>query len=174
MDERSTRPAESAGFPAQRALLAGLRHDLRTPLNAVIGYSEMLLEEVQELDACAPGLARLHAAGQELLRLVNGLLDPVAVEAGTLDVAPDVLGAVLRKTLLPPIDAIQETCEALLQDVRAREQAGERPAGESLCADLRKIADAAGRFRTLVTGALGLAAGQAGPVFSQATAPNGQ
>jgi serine phosphatase RsbU (regulator of sigma subunit)/FixJ family two-component response regulator len=151
-------------------MLAGLRHDLRTPLNAVIGYSEMLLEEVQEQDACAPGLASLHAAGRELLRLVNGLLDPVVVEAGTLDVAPDVLGSVLRKTLLPPIHAIIETCEALLRDVRAREDAGERPASEGLPTDLQRIHGAAGRFRALVAGVTELPAGEAGAGVSGAGA----
>jgi serine phosphatase RsbU (regulator of sigma subunit)/FixJ family two-component response regulator len=163
---QSTRPAESAGLSSHRAMLAGLRHDLRTPLNAVIGYSEMLLEEVQEQDACAPGLASLHSAGQELLRLVNGLLDPVLVESGTLDVTPDVLQSVLRSTLLPPIHAIIETCEALLREVRTRGDAGERPANESLPVDLQKIHGAAGRFRALVAGVTGLPAGETGPGFS--------
>ena len=43
---------------ANRVLLASIRHELRTPINAILGYSEMLLE-----DAAIPDLQRIHAAG---------------------------------------------------------------------------------------------------------------
>jgi serine phosphatase RsbU (regulator of sigma subunit)/DNA-binding NarL/FixJ family response regulator len=136
-------------------MLADLRHELRTPLNAIIGYSEMLLEEVSGQDACAPGLSQVHTAGQDLLRLVNGLLDPIVVEAGTLDVAPAVLRAVLRETLLSPIEAIIGTCEELLHDLHLREKSGQHPEIGSSAADVQKIHAAAGRFLALITNAAG-------------------
>ena len=52
---------------------AALRHELRTPLNHIIGYSELLLEEVGE-GGCRdlePGLRRIHEDARRLLRLVE-------------------------------------------------------------------------------------------------------
>ncbi len=46
-----------------------LRHDLKTPLNAILGYSEMLIEEVPE--AFVDDLERIRSAGQKLLRMIE-------------------------------------------------------------------------------------------------------
>lgn len=77
-------------------------HDLRTPLTAVIGYSDLLLE----MGADDPGpdrdmLVRIQRAGQFMLRLVNDLLDLSAIESGSirLDLAPTDLAAFLRSSV---------------------------------------------------------------------------
>ncbi|MBL8550112.1 MAG: hypothetical protein JNJ73_08995 [Hyphomonadaceae bacterium] len=64
--------------------LAKMSHELRTPLNAVIGYSALLIEEVQG----APGeediisdLNKIHAAGRQLLTLVDEVLDLGRIES---------------------------------------------------------------------------------------------
>jgi two-component system, sensor histidine kinase and response regulator len=60
-------------------LPAGLIHDLRTPLNQIIGYSEMLMEQAQEAghDTFVPDLQKVRAAGQQLLALINDNFHPV-------------------------------------------------------------------------------------------------
>ncbi len=57
----------------QHPLPAALIHDLRTPLNQIIGYSEMLTEQAQETnqDDFVADLEKVHAAGQQLLSLIN-------------------------------------------------------------------------------------------------------
>ena len=57
---------------------AQIRHTLRTPLNHIIGYSEMLLEEAGEraLDEFAADLQKIHSAGKQLQTLIDDLLDP--------------------------------------------------------------------------------------------------
>ncbi len=79
--------------------LANLRHDLRTPLNQIIGYSEMLLEEAGEKGASAGGddLGKILAAARTLLALVNESL--VASNFGGLAAAPARLAAGLDRTL---------------------------------------------------------------------------
>jgi len=73
---------------AKSAFLASMSHELRTPLNAVIGYSEMLEEEVTEAGQSefVPDLRKIRAAGKHLLQLINAVLDLSKVEAGKMDV----------------------------------------------------------------------------------------
>ena len=65
-----------------RQSLANIRHTLRTPLNHIIGYSEMLLEEADErgLETSTADLRKIHAAGKQLLACINELLDPATID----------------------------------------------------------------------------------------------
>ena len=69
--------------PNQPHSLADARHALRTPLNHIIGYSEMLLEEAGERDLrdSLPDLQKIHTAGKQLLTLINDLLDPTKTQS---------------------------------------------------------------------------------------------
>ena len=75
---------------AKSRFLANMSHELRTPLNAVIGYSELLQEEVEDagLRTFLPELHKIHAAGRNLLSLVNNVLDLSKIEAGKMEIAP--------------------------------------------------------------------------------------
>ncbi|MEX2441397.1 MAG: histidine kinase dimerization/phospho-acceptor domain-containing protein, partial [Pontimonas sp.] len=59
-------------------LLTFLSHDLRTPLNGILGFSEIMMSGIVgalDRDAYEAYARDIHHAGQDLLRLVNGLLD---------------------------------------------------------------------------------------------------
>ncbi|MRR29470.1 hypothetical protein EG834_03860, partial [bacterium] len=56
--------------PQWKADLARIRHELRTPINHIIGYCEMLMEEEQLPDRSLPDLQRIHAGGKELQGLI--------------------------------------------------------------------------------------------------------
>jgi signal transduction histidine kinase len=70
------------------AFLANMSHELRTPLNAVIGYSEMLQEELSERGQreLVPDLVKIHSAGKHLLGLINDILDLSKIEAGKMTI----------------------------------------------------------------------------------------
>lgn len=67
-------------------LIAHVSHEFRTPLNAIIGYSEMLQEDAVQADRTqlAKDVGNILIASRHLLTLVNNLLDLSRVEAGKL------------------------------------------------------------------------------------------
>jgi len=76
---------------AKSGFLANMSHELRTPMNAIIGYSEMLLEDLEdgvELDPedLEADLGKIHGAGKHLLGLINEVLDLSKVESGKMGV----------------------------------------------------------------------------------------
>ncbi|RLB75061.1 MAG: hypothetical protein DRH06_08675 [Deltaproteobacteria bacterium] len=78
--------AEEANLAKSR-FLANMSHELRTPMNAIIGYSEMIMEESEDIDQLEfiPDLKRIQGAGKHLLALINDILDLSKIEAGKMD-----------------------------------------------------------------------------------------
>jgi len=81
----------------QQALMAHLRHELRTPLNHIIGYSELLIEEAEDLgqDSLLPDLQKIQKAGTSLLTMLNTILDSSKVASSpSLPLAEDGLASI--------------------------------------------------------------------------------
>ncbi|HEY1109996.1 MAG TPA: ATP-binding protein, partial [Opitutaceae bacterium] len=80
------REAAEAASKTKSTFLANMSHELRTPMNAIIGYSEMLIEEAEDLgqEDFVPDLKKIHSAGKHLLGLINDVLDLSKIEAGKM------------------------------------------------------------------------------------------
>ena len=118
---------------------AQLRHELRTPLNHIIGYAELLLEELEAGDQpeLAADLAALRADARQLLTLLNEVL--ARGQTGP----PDLAAA--RGTLGPPLDRVRAAGEGL------HRRAAAAGAGARL-ADLDRIRAATARLDELLGG----------------------
>jgi len=82
--------------------LANISHEIRTPLNAVLGFTDLLEELIQ--DSRQQGyLSSIKSSGKALLTLINDILDLSKIEAGKLEIQPE---AVLFHRLLQEIEQI--------------------------------------------------------------------
>ncbi|WP_373540252.1 response regulator [Chamaesiphon sp.] len=143
----------------QHTLMAYLRHELCTPINATIGYSAMLLEELktQPDSIFVADLDKIHICSQQLSILVNTILDPVQLEMSQIDGELSRFGAELRMELLTPLSTIIGYCEMLLEEAPAE-----------LIPDLDKIHTAAHQLLSLVNDIVHLAQQQ----LQQLTVPD--
>jgi signal transduction histidine kinase/CheY-like chemotaxis protein len=103
---RSNKELEYANR-AKSEFLANRSHELRTPLNSILGFSETLLEKkrgsLNEKQEQYIGL--IYSSGEHLLSLINDVLEVSKIEAGKLDVHPDLI-------------SIKEVCESSLNFVK--------------------------------------------------------
>jgi adenylate cyclase len=119
--------------------LKRLRHDLRTPLNQIIGYTEMLVETAGETapTTLMEDLQRLNAAGSQILAILNEGLAPWKFEAGKVDLVT------LRRSLLTILTSVlgyRDLCE---------ETARAHGLNEAV-SDLEKIGQAARQLRMML------------------------
>jgi PAS domain S-box-containing protein len=110
-DLEQTRDVADAANQAKSAFLASMSHELRTPMNAILGYSEMLIEEAEdaEQEAFIPDLKKINQSGTHLLALINDVLDLSKIESGKMEVFPEDI----KLDIL--IDEVAATAHPLLE-----------------------------------------------------------
>jgi signal transduction histidine kinase/CheY-like chemotaxis protein len=81
------RDEANAANQAKSEFLANMSHELRTPMNAILGYSEMLIEDAGEQGQkeFIPDLNKINKAGIHLLSLINDVLDLAKIESGKME-----------------------------------------------------------------------------------------
>jgi len=141
----------AAGPPdrARDALLAHLRHELRTPVNAILGYSEMLLED-EAPEQVRPDLQRIQTAGRTLLALINEILDPSRLGGSAEDL--EAASARIRHDLRTPVNAILGYSEMLIEDAQAAGQ-------DNSVDDLKRIHGAGQKLLAVIDDIVRLSAG---------------
>ena len=76
---------------AKCEFLAKMSHELRTPMTAVIGYSEIVIEDMAAAgrEAESGDVRKIYATGKHLLALINDVLDSSKIDAGKMQIFPE-------------------------------------------------------------------------------------
>lgn len=84
---------------AKTQFLSSMSHDIRTPMNAVIGMTEIAKKHLDDTEYARQCLDKVHMSGEHLLTLINDILDISKVESGmmTLNPSPVSLQAQLQE-----------------------------------------------------------------------------
>ena len=121
--------AESANR-AKSTFLSNMSHDIRTPMNAIIGFTTLALSNIDDTDRVKDYLAKTLASSNHLLSLINDVLDMSRIESGKIhleevevnlsDVLHDlktiVSGQIYAKQLELYMDAMDVTDEDVYCD----------------------------------------------------------
>ena len=82
--EKARRYAERANLSKTR-FLANMSHDIRTPMNAIIGLTELMQYHFGEPEVLKRYISKLKSSGQYLLDLLNDILDLSKIENGSME-----------------------------------------------------------------------------------------
>jgi signal transduction histidine kinase len=73
---------------AKSAFLAHMSHDLRTPLNGILGFAQLLQADPELGERQRTASTAIRQCGEHLLTLINDILDLAKIEAGKIDIVP--------------------------------------------------------------------------------------
>ncbi len=85
--EIALKKAEDASL-AKTRFLNNMSHDIRTPMNVILGYSQLMEDELKgkELPEASEHLKKLQQAGNLLLSIINNVLDMARIESGRMEI----------------------------------------------------------------------------------------
>jgi signal transduction histidine kinase/CheY-like chemotaxis protein len=84
---KASSEAENASAAKSR-FLANMSHEMRTPMNVIVGLTDLMLEDGDISSVAKKNLEKINTAGNTLMDLINDVLDISKIEAGKLDLMP--------------------------------------------------------------------------------------
>ena len=90
--EIALKKAEDASL-AKTRFLNNMSHDIRTPMNAVLGYAQLMKDELKEneLSENSEHLEKLQQSGNLLLSIINNVLDMARIESGRMEIGENYI-----------------------------------------------------------------------------------
>ena len=127
--------AEEANV-AKSTFIANMSHELRTPLSAIIGYSEMMLEEAEDGAGAADlavDLRKVESNARHLLGLINDVLDLSKVESGKMEVYVESFD------IAPMVEDVASAVQSLVGKKRNRLEVKLDPGLGTMQSDFTKV-----------------------------------
>ncbi len=72
---------------AKSVFLSNMSHDIRTPMNAIIGFTTLALSRIEHVDQVEGYLKKIMTSGNHLLNLINNVLDMSHIESGKMQLS---------------------------------------------------------------------------------------
>jgi signal transduction histidine kinase len=108
---------------AKSYFFSSVSHDIRTPLNAIIGYTELLIGGIDDGQERAKALSAISTSGHTLLQLINDVLDLSKLESGKMDIKPELTD--VREIVSSVLHSFDVT--TMNSDVALKEEYGPLP-----------------------------------------------
>ncbi|MCR5627951.1 MAG: response regulator [Lachnospiraceae bacterium] len=108
--EEAMEAAESAN-KAKSEFLSNMSHDIRTPMNAIIGMTTIATDHIDDKERVADCLKKITLSGKHLLGLINDVLDMSKIESGKMVLNMEAL-------------SLKETMETMCEIIRPQIKAG--------------------------------------------------
>lgn len=84
LEKKASRKAQAAS-QVKNNFLANMSHDIRTPMNAIIGFSNIIAEHPEDAEIVRTSIAKIQTSGEILLKLINDVLDLSKIESGKVE-----------------------------------------------------------------------------------------
>ena len=88
-EKEASRKAREAGA-VKDTFLANMSHDIRTPMNAILGFSDMIARHPDDVELVRNAVSKIQASGDILLKIINDVLDLSKLDSGRIQVAENV------------------------------------------------------------------------------------
>ncbi|MDO4275811.1 MAG: response regulator [Eubacteriales bacterium] len=132
-EENARKAAESANIAKSR-FLSNMSHDIRTPMNAIIGMTRLASDHVEEPEKVREYLKNISLSGQLLVSLINDILDLSKIESGKMTL--NNATASLEELMTGLVNIIQPTVANKKQNFNIRLHSIEH---ETLCFDSLRL-----------------------------------
>lgn len=127
---------------AKSAFLFNISHDIRTPMNAIMGFTELSLRHINEPELLKDYLGKVNESNHHMLALIDDLLEMSQIDSGKVQLKPEECD--LNEQLVTVIDMMQAQAEEKGIELKADIKLPE----DTVCVD-------ALRFRRIMTNLIG-------------------
>ena len=97
---------------AKSVFLSNMSHDIRTPMNAIVGFTNLAITRIDQKEQVAEYLKKIKTSGDHLLSLINDILDMSHIESGKIS---------LDEKLCSLPDILHGLCNILQADIHAKQ-----------------------------------------------------
>lgn len=112
---------------ANSVFLSNMSHDIRTPMNAIVGFTALATSHIDNKDQVLEYLGKISLSSQQLLMLLNDVLDMSRIESGTVtitesgthlpDIINDITAIVLPETVSKHQEFLIEATDVVHEDI---------------------------------------------------------